>query len=523
VIGLKQWVPVAAAAGVLLACATGRAELGVPISAVQALNSDATVDTSADYYANVAADGAGHWVAVWHSQRNDFDIAVARSVDGGEHWSNPLPLNNNAATDTGSDMFPDVCTDRKGNWVAVWQSTNPLSGEMTTDYDIHVARSIDNGANWSNPIALNTNAATDAGSDGSPRIATDGLGHWVAVWGSDDTLGGTINSDFDILVARSVDNGASWSAPKPLNTNAATDTGFDHGAVVSTDGQGHWVCAWHSDDTLGGTIDSDYDILVARSVDNGENWSNPVPLNTNAATDVAADLFPSITNDGLGHWLVAWQSARAGTDGEALIARSVDNGANWSVPIPLNTNEANDVASDRQPVVATDGLGNWAAVWEARRNLGGGMQERKILLARSINNGADWSSPSTLDGDIGDDFDSDGSLSLTTDRFGQWVLTCNGSGALGDMLGTDFDVLTAHFALPDCNQNLIADSTETLLGLLPDINNNNIPDICEVIEGPPPSQTGCGGGICGAGTAMLMPLSLLGLAQAVRRARARRK
>lgn len=31
------------------------------------------------------------------------------------------------------------------------------------------------------PEALNTNAADDAGDDWAPRLATDGLGNWVAV------------------------------------------------------------------------------------------------------------------------------------------------------------------------------------------------------------------------------------------------------------------------------------------------------------------------------------------------------
>ena len=49
------------------------------------------------------------------------------------------------------------------------------------------------------PQALNTNAGSDSGSDYVPQVATDGAGNWVAVWDSDDSLGGTIDTDFDIL------------------------------------------------------------------------------------------------------------------------------------------------------------------------------------------------------------------------------------------------------------------------------------------------------------------------------------
>jgi hypothetical protein len=56
--------------------------------------------------------------------------------------------------------------------------------------------------NWTDPVALNTNATSDLGDDDVPQITTDGTGSWVTVWTSTDMLGGTIDPDHDILVAR---------------------------------------------------------------------------------------------------------------------------------------------------------------------------------------------------------------------------------------------------------------------------------------------------------------------------------
>ena len=42
------------------------------------------------------------------------------------------------------------------------------------------------------PVALNTNAASDSGQDDLPKVTTDGVGGWVAVWQSSDSLGATI-------------------------------------------------------------------------------------------------------------------------------------------------------------------------------------------------------------------------------------------------------------------------------------------------------------------------------------------
>ncbi|MEE8170862.1 MAG: hypothetical protein V3T70_09965, partial [Phycisphaerae bacterium] len=63
----------------------------------------------------------------------------------------------------------------------------------------------------------------------------------MAVWRSDESLGGTIGTDSDLLTARSTDNGASWTAPAVLNSNAAADSGDDFTPQVATDGLGNWV------------------------------------------------------------------------------------------------------------------------------------------------------------------------------------------------------------------------------------------------------------------------------------------
>jgi hypothetical protein len=238
-----------------------------------------------------------------------------------------------------------------------------------------VARSVNNGATWTAPVPLNTNAATDSGYDGNPQVATDGAGNWLAVWRSEDDLGDTIGTDRDILVARSTDNGATWTAPAALNTNAGSDLGDDDYPQVTTDVGGNWVAVWHSADDLGATIGTDYDILVARSTDNGATWTDPAPLNTNAPTDSGADMYPQVATDGAGNWLAVWRSEddlgdTIGTDEDILVARSTDNGATWTAPAALNTNAGSDLGYDLQPEIATDGAGNWLAVWQSEDDLG---------------------------------------------------------------------------------------------------------------------------------------------------------
>ncbi|MDH5566907.1 MAG: hypothetical protein OEY15_09600, partial [Myxococcales bacterium] len=156
----------------------------------------------------------------------DSDIVVARSFDTGLTWSSPSAINEEASTDTWGDWAPQLATDTLGHWLAAWHSSSfPKVGTARPDLDILATRSADDGATWAGQGAVNTNASTDTGADSSVSIATDKLGTWIAVWASTDTLGDTIGDDNDILFARSMDDGATWSAPAPLNTTAATDTG----------------------------------------------------------------------------------------------------------------------------------------------------------------------------------------------------------------------------------------------------------------------------------------------------------
>jgi len=421
------------------------------------LNTNAGSDSGDDEPPQVTTDGAGHWVAVWHSDDTlggtvgtDDDILVARSTDNGATWTAPVPLNTNAGTDSGHDRSPKVTTDGAGRWVAVWDSGENLGGTIGTDCDILVARSTDNGATWTAPAALNTNAGSDSGSDYCPHVATDGAGKWVAAWYSSDTLGATIGTDNDILVARSTDNGATWTAPAALNSNAGSDSGHDYTPQVTTDGLGHWVAVWWSDDDLGGTIGSDRDVLVARSTDNGANWTTPAALNTNAATDSGSDYYPEVTTDGAGHWVAVWDSSDSlggtiGTDYDVIVARSTDNGANWTAPVALNTNAGTDSGSDFDGQMTTDGAGRWAAVWYSSDDLGATIgTDYDILETRSTDNGATWTAPAALNTNAGTDSGADECPQIATDGAGHWLVVWDSNDNLGSTIGTDYDVLVAY-------------------------------------------------------------------------------
>jgi hypothetical protein len=165
------------------------------------------------------------------------------------------------------------------------------------------------------PTPIDGAAATDTAGDGSPRIATDGAGTWLAVWASTGALGGALGADSDILVARSTDLGISWSPPAPVDAAAAVDDAFDFAPALATDGHGTWVVTWTA------TNGADTDVFVARSLDAGASWSPPVPLYADAAADTGNDDHPQIATDGT-TWIVVWDSTgRYGNDRDVPLAR----------------------------------------------------------------------------------------------------------------------------------------------------------------------------------------------------------
>lgn len=201
-------------------------------------------------------------------------------------------------TDIENDFDPRITSVGGGVWVAAWESDNTLGGTVGPDSDILFVRSTDDGATWSPPAALNTTAATDGGSDRdiSVDLATGLSGVVIAVWQS-DFIGGA-------AYARSLDGGLTWSSPVLIGVGGAD-------SHLATDSAGVWLAVWRSGADLGGTIGSDDDILYSRSIDNGLTWFPVAVLNSDAATDgVKDDIMPQVAGDGSGTWAPLGGSAQ---------------------------------------------------------------------------------------------------------------------------------------------------------------------------------------------------------------------
>ncbi|UCC29985.1 MAG: exo-alpha-sialidase [Phycisphaerales bacterium] len=351
--------------------------------------------------------------------------------------TDPTPLNANAAEDCDFDDFAQLATDGEGNWIAIWTwSYRGGCSDVLCTPEIMLARSTDNAVTWSTPALLDSSAALPYSPDNwMPQIVTDKAGTWLAVWSSTDDLGGTIDNDMDILLARSTDDGATWSPPAALNTYAHYDeVGDDHldrfndtSPQLAIDSTGDWVAVWASKIDLGGTIGDDFDILFSRSTDGGITWDVPAALNTNAASDSRRDSDPQLATNATGGWVVIWESSddlggTIGRDLDILFSRSTDNAVTWSPPAPLNTNAAFDSGSDRHAQFATDRAGHWVVAWFSTDDLGGTIgDDYDVLFSRSADDGLTWTAPAPLNNNAPFDDRWDRHPDLATDGTGNWV------------------------------------------------------------------------------------------------------
>ncbi len=490
------------------------ADLGAPISPPRGVSVNDGPESVENKRPSIATDRQGLWIAGFASRAilnnvtSDNDILLSRSLDSGEHWSAPVPLSPDAAMDTREDTGPSVATDGQGHWVATWTST---SNNME---DIFASRSADNGANWSSPILLNTSPPTMSSAtvdSHNPVVVTDGQGRWITVWVTFVTI---LNSSgvpasyySNIYSAHSTNNGATWTTPSPVNNDIVGNSKYYEDPRIAGDGQGKWIVVWTGASTPG----ANPDCFFARSIDNGASWDGPRFLDPNGA-DAYGDYSPEILTDGLGHWLAVWNSygnrgPAPGNLGDVLAIRSVDDGANWSQPTPLNT--TGPTGDNYSPSITTDRQGNWTAVWNLYEPLGSTDDDDDILVARSVDFGASWSIPQLLNSTADTDSNQDDVPRIATDGRGEWVTVWESSEPFGAP-GKDFEILAAHFGVPDCNGNLIGDPLETAAGISPDTNGNSVPDLCDIF--PPPPTGGCGGGLCGGGMATLAGLALAGIA-----------
>jgi len=119
----------------------------------------------------------------------------------------------------------------------------------------------------------------------------------------------------------------------------------------------------------------------------------PARLDPNSVIDGRnLDIDPKIATDGKGNWVAVWVNGEESGPGgfppfdfDIHISTSTNNGGTWTPPTSLRSNDALFGIWDYQPNITTDGNGTWMIVWSSLAF--------DIFTATSTDNGATWTDP----------------------------------------------------------------------------------------------------------------------------------
>lgn len=381
-------------------------------------NADADSDSRADTGPRMATDGDATWVIV-SNEFNDH-LHVTRSTNGGASW---LP---------GGTLYQNLLNFRSirphiayadGVWMVAFQ-LGQKSADVDSDWDIAFLRSIDNGETWTDAQYINPGFDGDTDRDAGPVIAGMGDGVWVVAWRS------ASSGQNYIRAVRTDDDGETWS-DVVLNRTTSGGIDSDERFDIAADGAGTFIIVYGQQFSIGSTA----------SLDSGLTWN---PNVTVISQGVRLMKNPRIATDRRGRWLVATLFRNGLTPWDYYSSRSTDNGATWTGPSSINfTTWATGINTFHD--VVTDEQGTWVAVWDAGPLSGFSVPARFKHFAVSFNGGANWSD---VDSPISNIAHSSNDLTgtlirLAVDKNGQWRAVWNAAVGYGQSLGNDQDLFVS--------------------------------------------------------------------------------
>jgi hypothetical protein len=254
-------------------------------------------------------------------------VAFTKSVDDGKTWSTPeyMPFYSGFLTGQSDPWLVYADGHLYYAYLEYSRTATPLS-------HITVASSANNGDTWTR-----VNATGGVGFADKETMTVDNDGNIYVVYDDIDQVNGTTY----VRLTKSTDNGQSFDE---INLIADSDTNpIDHLApYVTTDSQNDVYVAW-----LWWTISETWgDVYVARSVDDGVSFSTPVDINAdseNGTFTVSIDLrpmkgtLPVIRFDSNDRLYCLWSELIDVDDSWGVFLRySDDYGLNWSDRYTIN-------------------------------------------------------------------------------------------------------------------------------------------------------------------------------------------
>ncbi|MBK6965172.1 MAG: exo-alpha-sialidase [Bacteroidales bacterium] len=319
---------------------------------VRLTNDPSVSETAFSPGAHAIASSGDTVHVVWADDRDgNFEVYYKRSIDGGLTWGDDMRITEDPAL---SDL-PSIAV--YGSFVHIaWIDTRD------SDLELYYKRSTDGGSNWEQDKRILNNP----GNAFHPAIALSGdFVHLV--WYEH-----YLTSTWEIMYARSSDNGLSWEEAFPLTSDPSDSF---HPSICAT-GQALHV-AWTDN------RDDNREIYYKRSMDNGLTWVPDKRLTNNGGLSTKPCIGVSESNV-----TIVWQDDSNGYN-EIYYIASTNGGIEWGSEIQLT----DDFVESLSPNLAVSGPGLFL-VWVDNRDW-----NHEIYYRNSSDGGLSWSADKRLTDD----------------------------------------------------------------------------------------------------------------------------
>ncbi|MCX7832836.1 MAG: T9SS type A sorting domain-containing protein [Ignavibacteria bacterium] len=205
-----------------------------------------------------------------------YRVFLAYTTNGGVSWVSGIPINNPPQRCQGSE----VKTDLNGNVLVTWASTIPLS-PFTEDF-VGFAKSTNGGANWivneniydMNGIQGILTQKRNIRVNGLPRMDVDltngPRSGWIYIITTEKNLPPAGN-DPDIIMHRSTDGGNTWSNGIRVNQDPLNNGKIQYFPAIRVDDQGGINIVYYDDRR---TSSDSAEVFLSRSTDGGNTWTD---------------------------------------------------------------------------------------------------------------------------------------------------------------------------------------------------------------------------------------------------------
>jgi hypothetical protein len=267
---------------------------------------------------------------------------------------------------------PKIAYGPDGSLYALYAVGKVVPGRRFPMSSLRLAKSADDGATWTAPVTIASDSAFGTRNFHALHVGGDGA-VYVAWLESNQGKSKT-------FLTRSTDAGTTWAAPVMADSAQSCPCCR---TAIATAPDGALYLAWRT--VMPGNV---RDVVVARSTDHGATWGTPVRAHAdNWVFDGCPHAGPSMQVDSSGVVHIAWWTGKQGAAG-TYYARSTDGGATFHDAVPLGVGEFSAPAHVQ---LALGPQGTVVAVWDD-----GTVKTPKVVMRVSRDGGTSFGQPTLV-------------------------------------------------------------------------------------------------------------------------------